>query len=193
MQGETELSCLVNSEMAGATTDGGDARGVATGGCVGADREAGAGAIRGGEVEGVGRPCRARGWRVSCPSSLLGRGGAGQRTPTGAPHGMWVARDGQPRQARRHSTIEGEKTQRDEESLLAHSSQPDSTGFQFHRDELRIDCRGGSAMGRHVSRCSCPQGRLSWESRRRLHQSTQARGRSNNTRERGQSGTQHTY
>src|SRR5450759_371004 len=65
-------------------------------GCCGAGREAGAGALRRAALEGAGRPCRARGWKALCPSSLLGRGGAGQRTPTGAPHAMWAAGSGQP-------------------------------------------------------------------------------------------------
>jgi len=69
---------------------------LTAGGCGGAGREAGAGAIRREELEEAGRPCRARGWRVPCPSPLLDRGGPGQRTPTGAPHAMWAARGGQP-------------------------------------------------------------------------------------------------
>ena len=45
----------------------------AAGGCDDADRKAGARALRRGELEEAGRPCRARGWKALCPSSLLGR------------------------------------------------------------------------------------------------------------------------
>ena len=54
------------------------------------------GALRRGVLEEAGRPCRARGWKALCPSSLLGRSGAGPRTPTGAQHAMRAAGDGQP-------------------------------------------------------------------------------------------------
>ena len=122
----------------------------AANGCGGAGREAGADALRREALEEAGRPCPARGWKALCPSSLLGRGGAGQRTPTGAPHAMWAAGGGQPfapragysRLIRRRSSVRRART-----GLGGMCSRSSGGSSRISRRRSRLSRMPGSATG----------------------------------------------